>query len=685
MRSTANRPTGIRILILAAAVLAASASICQALEFPGPAPGAARAVVADGQCMLENDAIACVWTLRDGQFRPTRVTDKLAGAAIEFDPAFSQCFVLGLASGKRLAASEMKLVGAPRVERIEAEPGASCLARRSPGMKIVADFVSPEGNLEVRWEAVLRDGSSYVRPSATLEAKREPVDVASLELIDLAVKGDATGRVVGSVPGSPVVSGDFFFAYEHANAASTVKPAGQGRGAQIVCGLTRNAAVRPGEPTTQTSVIGVVPQGQLRRGFLYYVERQRAHPYRPALHYNSWYDVSWPGHRMTEAECLAVIETFGRELTEKRGVRLQCFLWDDGWDDPTTLWQVDKQNFPRGFAPLVEAAKKYHSRLCVWMSPWGGYGDTKTKRVEQGRTQGFETVGPNFSMAGPNYYRRFLETSLGWIRDSGSVHFKYDGMNAAQIEEADAMFRLIAELRKVQPELFVNMTTGTWPSVYYLWLGDSTWRGGDDMGFTGPGSKRQQWVNYRDADTYRGVVCRGPLYPINSLMTQGVVEARFGYATQLAMEPDEFRDEVRSFFASGTCTQELYITPQKLSGRNWDDLAEAARWSQGNADVLVDTHWLGGDPGKGEAYGWASWSPRQGILALRNPSDKPGRITLDVARAFELPPGSPQSYALKSPWKEDAAAEAIVLDAGREHTFELKPFEVRVWDAVPRQ
>ena len=166
------------------------------------------------------------------------MTDKLAGAAIEFDPAFSQCFVLGLASDTRLAASEMKLVGEPRVERIEAEPGASCLARRSPGMKIVADFVSPEGNLEVRWEAVLRDGSSYVRPSATLQAKREPVDVASLELIDLAVKGDATGRVVGSVPGSPVVSGDFYFAYEHANATSTVKPAGQGRGAQIVCGLT---------------------------------------------------------------------------------------------------------------------------------------------------------------------------------------------------------------------------------------------------------------------------------------------------------------------------------------------------------------------------------------------------------------------------------------------------------------
>ena len=81
----------------------------------------------------------------DGRLRPERVTNKLTGATIEFDPAGSECFVLGLASDKRLAASEMKLVGEPRVERIEAEPGASCLARRSPGVKIVADFVSPDG------------------------------------------------------------------------------------------------------------------------------------------------------------------------------------------------------------------------------------------------------------------------------------------------------------------------------------------------------------------------------------------------------------------------------------------------------------------------------------------------------------------------------------------------------------
>ena len=215
-----------------------------------------------------------------------------------------------------------------------------------------------------------------------------------------------------------------------------------------------------------------------------------------------------------------------------------CFLWDDGWDDPTTLWQVDKQNFPRGFAPLVEAAKKYHSRLGVWMSPWGGYGDTKTKRVEQGRKQGFETVGPNFSMAGPNYYRRFLETSLGWIRDSGSIHFKYDGMNAAQIEEADAMFRLMAELRKVHPELFVNMTTGTWPSVYYLWLGDSTWRRGRGHGLHRAGVEATGGSGQLSRHRRLSGAWSAVAVTIRSIRswTQGVVEARFGYATQPAIE-----------------------------------------------------------------------------------------------------------------------------------------------------
>ena len=113
-----------------------------------------------------------------------------------------------------------------------------------------------------------------------------------------------------------------------------------------------------------------------------------------------------------------------------------------------------------------------------------------------------------------------------------------------------------------------------------------------------------------------------------------------------------------------------------------DAVAEAAKWSRDNADVLVDTHWVGGDPAEGEIYGWASWSKKKGILALRNPLDKPGTITINIAKAFELPKGAAKSYSLKSPWKEDLNSPAVILSAGESHTFELKSFEVLVFDAT---
>ena len=54
-----------------------------------------------------------------------------------------------------------------------------------------------------------------------------------------------------------------------------------------------------------------------------------------------------------------------------------------------------------------------------------------------------------------------------------------------------------------------------------------------------------------------------------------------------------------------------------------------------------------------------------------------------IGKAFDLPEEAIQKYSLKSPWKKDTDKAAIVLIAGGEHTFELKPFEVLVFDATP--
>ncbi|MFT8763410.1 MAG: hypothetical protein ABF809_05370 [Gluconobacter potus] len=71
----------------------------------------------------------------------------------------------------------------------------------------------------------------------------------------------------------------------------------------------------------------------------------------------------------------------------------------------------------------------------------------------------------------------------------------------------------------------------------------------------------------------------------------------------------DFPDEVHSFFATGTDEQELYITPRLLKSVDWDVIASTARWAHANAEILKDSHWIGGDPGRLEPYGWAAWTP----------------------------------------------------------------------------
>lgn len=674
-------PTPNRHLVLALRFLAVDLALvallwiavqpAQAFDLPGVSPGAPAASVGDSELLLGNHLIQCAWRIEGGSLQLRRVSD-VVGAA-ELNLANTESFRLFLADGTVLKASDLKLVGKPALENLGARPDASILAEQSPGQRLVATLASQDGNLKVQWRAILRSGANAIRQEFQFETTSAPVAIRETRLLELPASGT---RVAGTVPGSPLINGNLFFAYEHPDARSQVETL-------ATASLAFNLVLPPKRPVVQSTAIGAVPAGQLRRGFLYYVERERAHPYRPFLHYNAWYDICWGDRKINEAECLEVIERFGRELITGRSVPLDSFVWDDGWDDPKTLWRPIQGNFPHGFEKILAAARARQSTLGFWLSPFGGYGKPKDDRIAMGKAQGFETGPEGFSLAGPNYYTRFLETCSRFVTQDGANFFKFDGL-ARSVYETEAMLRLTRSLRALKPDLFISITTGTWPSPFWLWYGDSTWRGGGDMGFFGPGSRREQWITYRDLETYRNVVQAAPLYPINSLMTQGFAHARYGTAAEVGSNDPEIQRELRSFFASGTCLQELYVTPSKMNARNWDDLAEGARWARANADVLVDTHWIGGDPGKGEAYGWASWSPRKGVLAFRNPADRPNRVSIDIGRAFELPGGAAQKFQLKSPWHADASGPAIAVRAGEAKTFELAPFEVLVFDATPQ-
>ena len=639
----------------------------------GASAGAAKAEIQSQLLTLTNQMIEARWSVREGKLTAMKFVIRASGAEMlmPVDP-----FLLILRDGTSVRASEMTLAAGPRIEALHADLGASRAAEHFAGQAILVRLQDPAGKISVAWRAMLRDGSNYVRQEITISALNDDQSIAEVRLFDGSLPG---ASVIGSVKGSPVTAGDLFLGFEDPLAQCEVR-------STVICGMKRELPLRKGQTVDYSLVIGASPLGQMRRGFLNYVERERAHPYRTFLHYNSWYDIGF-GKPYDAAAVHDVIGAFGTELVRRRGVKLDSFLLDDGWDNPHSTWQMNSR-FPGGLAPLNRAAREYGAAMGVWLSPWGGYEEAKQERIEFGRKNGFETNEGGFALSGPKYYARFREVSLDFIEKDGVNQFKIDGTGNVDSVFAGSSFdsdfaaaiNLIRGWRAKKPDLYVNLTTGTYPSPFWLRYADSIWRGGDDHSFAGVGSWREKWITYRDWQTYQNIVQAGPLFPLNSLMLHGLIYAR--QAEHLDGDSgDDFANEVHDYFGTGTQLQEMYVSHELLSKSNWDVLAEAANWSRRNAGTLRDTHWIGGDPGKLEVYGWAAWSRAKGILTLRNPSDQRQSISLDVGRAFELPPGVPRRFVASSPWKQDRATPPVRLAAGEEHVFTLEPFEVLTLEA----
>jgi hypothetical protein len=673
-----------REFVLTAAAAAAALAASQGAAAQS-AVLAAHGRIAGSRLRLENDVIAAEWEASAQGLRLIEVRGRQAGPAVALGPLPVCRIALG---DTVLDASQIRLVSAPRLLPLEPEPRAANLAARFAGRQLAATFADPQGRFQLLWRALLRDGSHYVRQEFTLTAGASPVPITEVTLVDLALPNVA---VNGSVAGSPVTlpqpsGGAWFFAFEHPLSHSAVD---SGRATAL---FQRALPLPPRQSATYSSVIGMARPGQLRRDFLAYIERERAHPYRAFLHYNSWFDLGY-FTPYDQTGCLDVIHAFGRELVRRRRVRMDSFLFDDGWDNHRD-WGFNA-GFPHGFTPLKAATAAMGAAPGVWLSPWGGYGKPRQERLAAARQFGYEINRDGLALSGPVYYRRFHQVCLEMVTRYGVNQFKLDGTGSvAQVapgsrfgSDFEAAIQLISDMRAAKPDLFVNLTTGTYPSPFWLRYADSTWRGGYDTNFAGVGTDRQQWITYRDGATYGGVVLRGPLYPLNSLMLHGIVFAK--HARRLETDPGhDFAAEVRSYFSTGTQLQEMYLSHDLLSVSDWDTLAEAARWARRRAPILRDTHWIGGDPRALEVYGHAAWSPRGAVLALRNPSAKPQSIALDPADLFELPASTRLArFRLRSPfardqWGAPAVRAAVTLEAGARHTFALRPFEVQVFEAV---
>ena len=638
-----------KTLILALLALGGmSHANAQAVVFPQEKqPGTAVVSQSENTYELSNLLFKATYTKADGKL-------SFAGSDGLCLKGSADLFKVTLGNGTVVTSSQMTL-GKVEMQDLGGNASAVKGAHRFAGKQLTATYTY--GNLQLTWRAVLRNGSHYLRTELDITAT---ADQAMTNIIPMLYTLDnTTVHVVGNTRGA-VLAGDKIF-------AGLETPMGQNTvsGSAIQGLWSRATTLKAGKTWNVGAVVGLVADGQARRSFLAYSERERAVPWRPFPLYNSWYELninrkdnSDPSDNMKTAEATDVVAQWKAKLFEAQGVGVKTFVWDDGWDNYQT-WECHS-NF--SFDQPSATAKQLGAGTGVWLSPVGGYGTSGDQRRSYWSSRG------GMELSNEAYYEVFKAAASKFITDYNGNFFKFDGISSQSIatgpdtdatgeEDAEGIISMERDMRTLKEDLFLNTTVGTWASPFWYQFTDATWRQENDYGTLGKNSSdRENWITYRDQLVYKHYVQNSPLCPINTLMTHGFILADYyteegmlwwkekKYVASTDWSYDAVLREMRCAFACGSGMVELYCDYDLMNSINngalWADLAECIRWQEEMKDVLPDIHWVGGNPydgSKHNIYGWASWNGKKATLALRNGGTSAQSYTTTLRQVLEIP------------------------------------------------
>ncbi|MCP4657575.1 MAG: hypothetical protein GY856_19390, partial [bacterium] len=401
-------------------------------------------------------------------------------------------------------------------------------------------------------------------------------------------------------------------------------------------------------------VSGLAPEHRIRKWFDAYLDTIRVAPLEPYLLYNTWYDVRAPEYTdrpedvMNEENLLRIIGDFKREMFDAHGLALDAFVLDDGWDVYRSDWVLRDNEFPRGLVPIADALAEMDTRLGIWLGPIGGYSH-RDWRVEWMKANGYEVVGDQLCLAGRRYRDLFKKRTVDFVRDQGVRYFKWDGIQFSCSEPdhghpvgiysrravMESVVDLAGAVRRESPEVFLNITSGTWLSPWWVKYADMIWMQGRDYGYSDVPSisLRDAAITYRDVVLYEDFGVNDFWFPIANLMTHGIIKGHLQKLGGEAEPLDKFTDNAILYFARGVAMWELYVSPNLLTDGEWDAVAQSIAWARDRFEVLKSTVMIGGDPGAEEAYGYAHFSCNRAVVAARNPSIEPQALTVELTMA----------------------------------------------------
>ncbi len=451
------------------------------------------------------------------------------------------------------------------------------------------------------------------------------------------------------------------------------------------------------------AVEGVTPDANVKLWFFKYINDIRVARLRPFSLYNTWYDLRSPEYPrwskdnvMSIQTSLKMVDILRRNMIEKHNIKLDAFVLDDGWDLYKSDWVLRKEEWPNGLKPLADELKKTNTSLGIWIGPTGGY-SLRNFRIGWMKDHGYETVGDMMCVAGKNYSALLRERVSDFVQNESVGYFKWDGIQFScsepnhghpiDVYSRRAVLQSVASMAKAardrNPDVFLNITSGTWMSPWWVKYANTIWRQGADYGFADVPSisMRDGSITYRDFVLYEDWKVKDLWFPIANLMTHGIIKGK-NESVGIAVEPlDKFTDDVLIYFAMGVAMYELYISPDILSDGEWNSISRSMAWARKNFDLLMNTELIGGNPLKGETYGYVHFKGKRGVIAARNPVIEAAKLNVELAGSQGLDPKA-SSLVLQRIYPTRWTSPKL-YKAGDVITLPLDGFEIALYDLYP--
>lgn len=681
---------------------------------------AGTACARDAVYRLENKYMTRNLEVRDGILRTQSVVNKLAHKTLR--PTACEEFALRLSDGtdkpgtaRRLTTADFTVGSAERYRLADGRKGNGYrfeLSNRSEGIDLTICYEL------ARDEAFAR---KYMRIRSRRDVVLERIDVESVTVPD-ALQNYRLREITANSYGHwrPGL-GQPLYTTESATFWGTEFPAAtnQVENGRLCCGYLRGFVLKGGdEYATYRSVVGVADDAAFTDDAFYaYIDRIRRKPLRLQIQYNSWFDF---GQGVSAEKFTRNVRTIHNELVTKRGCQpLNAYVIDDGWQDanPKTadwrdkVWTVNKK-FAPDFSACFGAVGDARSRLGLWLSPASILGSWRM--VPRMREYGFEALDYGMSMTGATYMQK-LEDRIIELARMGVSYFKFDGLfghliirdfelngrgtpampqletegfsshdkrlNDSKYDElqlyyltagTERLIQLFNHLNEVNPDIFTAITNGAYLSPWWMQYVDIVWLiNADDAA---AGNNRTGELVYRD-DIYHQIWAQeNTKFPMCSVFNHEPKK------TSGKENPDVFRNYLYMNLSRGTCFIELYLKTEQLTQTDWDIMAEGLKWARDRFPAFSRVRMHGGQPGKGEAYGYSGWNNRMGYISIHNPSDHTQRYEVCLDRRMGLVPDSRARYRVSSPVGDVSGRLAPQYRYGDRLSVELQPGEILILD-----